>query len=193
MVTNTKTSKLQQLRDREEKADLPLKNTAKNLVFGEGNPDAKVMFIGEAPGKNEDLQGLPFIGSAGKILTKLIESIDLKREEVYITSILRYRPPKNRDPKPDEIVATQPFLDQQIKIIHPKIIVTLGRYSLKKFLPEAKIAQVHGISEKIKWQGMDLIIIPMYHPAAIIYNRKLQQTLEEDFKTIARQLANISN
>jgi uracil-DNA glycosylase family 4 len=178
---NNKQPQLDELRIREQAAELPLKETATNLVFGDGNPDADVMFIGEAPGKNEDLQGLPFVGSAGKILDKLIESAGLTRDQVYITSVLRYRPPKNRDPKPSEIEAVAPFLDEQIKIINPKIIATLGRHSLKKFLPDAKIAQVHGTPQKISWQGMDLIIFPLYHPAAVIYNRGLNKTLQEDF------------
>lgn len=181
--------KLAELR-KEQQADLPLKDTAQNLVFGEGNPNAEVLFIGEAPGRQEDETGQPFIGQAGKFLTKLIESIGLRREDVYITSVLRYRPPKNRDPKPFEIAATQPFLDAQIKIINPKIIVTLGRYSLAKFLPQAKIAQVHGQPQKIDWQGLELIIIPMYHPAAVLYRRNLQSTLEEDFKVIGKELEN---
>ena len=109
-------------------------------------------------------------------------------ENVYITSVLRYRPPKNRDPKPSEIGAVQPFLDEQIKIIKPKVIATLGRYSLKKFLLDAKIAQVHGQPQKIKWNGLNLTIIPLYHPAAVIYNRSLQKTLEEDFQTIRKVL-----
>lgn len=183
-----KLKKLQRLRLEEIAADLPLKDTATNIVFGEGSPDAQVFLLGEAPGRNEDLQGRPFVGSAGRILDKLIESIGLKRGDVYITSVLRYRPPRNRDPKPSEIASVQPFLDQQIKIIKPKIIATLGRYSLKKFLPDAKIAQVHGVPQKIKWQGLDLTIIPLYHPAAVIYNRNLQKTLEEDFKVIANKL-----
>ncbi len=181
---------LKVLQQKESKAALPLKDTALNLVFGEGNPDADIMFIGEAPGRQEDETGRPFIGSAGKILTKLIESIGLKREDVYITSVLRYRPPKNRDPKPEEIAAVQPFLDAQIKIIKPKIIVTLGRYSLRKFLPDTKIAKVHGKPQLVTWSQQPVTIIPMYHPAAIIYNRILQKTLEEDFKTISRELKN---
>jgi len=120
-----KAALLAKLKQEEIAADLPLKDTATNIVFGEGNPNSKVFFLGEAPGRNEDLQGLPFVGAAGKILTNLIESIGLKREDVYITSVLRYRPPKNRDPKPTEIAATKPFLDEQIKIIQPKLLPRL--------------------------------------------------------------------
>ncbi len=163
---------------------LPFADTATHLVFGEGSIDPKVLFLGEAPGKNEDLTGKPFIGSAGKLLSELIESIGLTREEVYITSVLQYRPPKNRDPKPLEIKQFEPYLDEQIKILDPKVIATLGRFSLAKFLPDAKIAEVHGKPHKIKWNQKEITIIPMYHPAAVLYRRNLQKTLEEDFQII---------
>ncbi len=178
----TKLEKLKQ----QVKADknLPFRDEATNLVFGEGPENPTVMLIGEAPGKNEDLTGRPFIGSAGKILVELIESVGLTREQVYITSVIQYRPPKNRDPKPQEIALFQPYVDQQIKLLNPKIIVTLGRFSLSKFLPNAKIAEVHGKPQEIIWEGLKLIIVPMYHPAAIIYNQKLKQTLKEDFQVI---------
>jgi DNA polymerase len=178
----TKLEKLKQ----QVKADknLPFREEATNLVFGEGPENPTVMLIGEAPGKNEDLTGRPFIGSAGKILVELIESVGLTREQVYITSVIQYRPPKNRDPKPQEIALFQPYVDQQIKLLNPKIIVTLGRFSLSKFLPNAKIAEVHGKPQEIIWEGLKLIIVPMYHPAAIIYNQKLKQTLKEDFQVI---------
>lgn len=168
--------------------NLPFRDEATNLVFGEGPENPTLMLIGEAPGKNEDLTGKPFIGSAGKILVELIESIGLTREEVYITSVIQYRPPKNRDPKPHEIALFQPYLDQQIKLLNPKIVVTLGRFSLSKFLPNEKIGEVHGKPQEIIWEGLKLIIIPMYHPAAIIYNQKLKQTLKEDFLIIKKYL-----
>ncbi len=168
--------------------NLPFVETANNLVFGAGSIDPKVLFLGEAPGKNEDLQGLPFIGSAGKILSELIESIGLTRDEVYITSVLQYRPPKNRDPKPAEIELFAPYLDEQIKILDPKVIITLGRFSLTKFLSNAKIGEVHGMPQKVKWNGKEIIIIPMYHPAAIIYNQKLKETLKKDFQIIKEYL-----
>lgn len=163
---------------------LPLKDTAANLVFGEGNPDAKIYFLGEAPGRMEDLSGKPFIGPAGKLLSKLLESISLKREDVYITSVLRYRPPQNRDPMPSEIEAFRPYVDREISIIGPKIIVTLGRFSLNKFLPDVKISAVHGKPQKINWQGKGIIIIPMYHPAAGLRSGAILETLKKDFQVI---------
>lgn len=179
--------KLAELKNKvENDKTLPFHAEATMLCFGEGSENPKVLFLGEAPGKNEDLTGRPFIGSAGKILTELIESVGLTREEVYITSVIQYRPPKNRDPKPEEIALFQPYVDQQIKLLNPKIIVTLGRFSLHKFLPNAKIGEFHGKPQEIIWEGLKLIIIPMYHPAAIIYNQKLKQTLKEDFLVIKK-------
>lgn len=184
-----KTILLRNLKDRVEKdLSLPFKDTATTLVFGEGSANPKILFIGEAPGKNEDLTGRPFIGSAGKILSELIESIGLTRDQVYITSVLQYRPPKNRDPKPEEIKLFAPYLDEQIKILDPKIIVTLGRFSLAKFLPEAKIAEVHGMPQNIKLNGKSVVVIPMYHPAAVIYRQNLKQTLKDDFQVIKKYL-----
>ncbi len=181
----SKKKKLEELRKRvEQDESLPFRSEAHNLVFGEGSEHPKLLLLGEAPGKNEDLTGRPFVGSAGKILDQLIENIGLTRDDVYITSVLQYRPPKNRDPKPKEIALFQPYLDEQIKILNPQIIVTLGRFSLAKFLPTAKIAEVHGKPQKVLWEGKEITIIPMYHPAAIIYNQKLKQTLKDDFQVI---------
>ncbi len=160
---------------------LPLRDTAINLVFGEGSLDPQIYFLGEAPGRHEDETGLPFVGQAGKLLTKLIESIGLKRSEVYITSIVRYRPPQNRDPKPSEIEAFKPYLDQEISILKPKIIATLGRFSLNKFLPETKISQVHGAPHSIIFNNQPLIIFPLYHPAAALRRKTFKQVLETDF------------
>lgn len=168
--------------------DLPLKETANNLVFGFGNPDAEILFLGEAPGKNEDLQGLPFIGAAGKVLDQLLQSINLKREDIFISSVVHFRPPKNRPPKPSEIKAFEKYVDEIIKIIDPKVIATLGNFSLKKFLPDKTISAVHGKAFEIEFQKKKRIIIPLYHPAAVLYKRDLQKTLEEDFKEICRLL-----
>jgi len=179
---------LDQLKQKMLSSDLPFKDTAKNLVFGEGNPDAKILFLGEAPGRNEDETGKPFIGQAGNILSQLLEGIGIKREDVFISSVLHYRPPKNRDPKPTEIEIESSFVDEQIKIIDPKIIIPLGRHSMKKFLPTETIGTTHGKPFKIKWNGIERIIIPMYHPAAVLYRRDLLKTLEEDFKKISEHL-----
>jgi uracil-DNA glycosylase len=163
---------------------LPFVDTASNLVFGQGDSDADFLFLGEAPGKNEDLTGIPFNGAAGKILNQSLEVAGLSREEVFITSVLMYRPPKNRDPKPEEIKLFEPYIDQLIQIIKPKVIVTLGRFSLNKFLPKAKISEVHGQPHKISWQGLKLTIVPMYHPASVLYRRNLEEILKEDFKLL---------
>ncbi|MCL5411126.1 MAG: uracil-DNA glycosylase [Patescibacteria group bacterium] len=156
------------------------------LVFGEGNSDAEVLFIGEAPGFWEDLKGRPFVGNAGKLLDKLIESIGLKREEVYITNVVKCRPPENRDPLPNEIEAYAPYLNHQIEIIRPKIVVTLGRYSLNKFLPNARISEVHGRPVRVG----DIIVTPMYHPAAALRSGAVMEALKEDFLVIREVLKN---
>ncbi|PIS14112.1 uracil-DNA glycosylase [Candidatus Shapirobacteria bacterium CG09_land_8_20_14_0_10_47_13] len=161
-----------------------LYKTATNPVPGEGNPEAEVMFIGEAPGYFEDLQGRPFVGQAGKLLDKLLQSIKLSREEVFICNMLRHRPPENRDPLPEEIKACEVFLDDQIKIINPKVIVTLGRFSMNKFLPGEYISNVHGQARYVDFAGQRYIIIPMYHPAAALRNGAVMDKLVADFKKI---------
>lgn len=183
-----KDKKLQTLRKKEEQASLPLKETAHTLVFGDGNSDAEVFLLGEAPGRNEDLQGLPFIGQAGRVLDELLAIADLKREEIFITSVLHYRPPKNRDPKPQEIAAFQPFIDEQIKIIEPKIIVTLGRISMRKFLPDAGISEAHGKPYQITINKKNITVFPMYHPAAALYRRQLLDVIKDDFKKLGSLL-----
>lgn len=218
-----------------------LAQNAKNLVFGAGDPNADIIFIGEAPGKHEDDQGEPFVGSAGKFLDEMLADNHLLRSQVYITNIVKYRPPNNRDPEPSEKTVFWPYLLRQISIIQPKIVVTLGRHSMTCFLPNAKISEMHGQPKRIKWgygygngvvggQGVDgvqgsnekqtnrtestmsearkqmtqqsatgnvgvssfageqdiatLVILPLYHPAAALYNGSLRQTLKEDFKNI---------
>lgn len=161
-------------------------------VVGQGNHYAHIVFIGEAPGKNEALTGRPFCGAAGKILDNLLESVGIKREDVYITNIVKDRPPGNRDPLPEEIEFYAPFLDKQINIIQPKAIATLGRFSMeyimKKFglISELKsISQIHGHIFKTNPLSENLItIIPLYHPAAAIYNQHLKTVLIEDFKSL---------
>ncbi len=146
-------------------------------VPGEGNPDAKVIFIGEAPGFFEDQQGLPFVGNAGKHLNKLLAKIDLSREDVFIANVVKHRPPENRDPTPGEIAACNIWLEMQLAVINPKVIVTLGRWSLGHFLPNEKISQVHG--RPLRARGR--IILPLYHPAAALRNGAVARVLEEDF------------
>ncbi len=162
-------------------------------VIGEGNIDADILFIGEAPGRNEAKTGRPFCGAAGKTLDALLESIDLKRDDIYISNIVKDRPPENRDPTPEEIAVYGPFLDRQIEIIEPKVIATLGRYSmqyiLQKFgIESPTIGEAHGKSYVVDASYGPIHIIPQYHPAAAIYNRSLIDTLKEDFKIIPKYL-----
>jgi DNA polymerase len=149
------------------------------------------MFIGEAPGKQEDLEGEPFIGSAGKFLTELLETIELKRTEVFIANVLKHRPPNNRDPEPSEIEACWPFLAQQIEIIRPALIVFLGRHALNRFFPEAKISEVHGQAFRKNWQNREQVFLALYHPAAALYNGSMRSTLHEDFSKIPALLKKI--
>lgn len=160
-----------------------------NVVFGSGNPKSKILFIGEAPGKKEDETGMPFVGSSGRILDKMLESINLKREDVYITNICKCHPPENRDPLPEEIQACFPWLEKQIEIIKPEIIVTLGKFALNSFLPNAKISEVHGeiITIEIPRIGKQKLF-PLHHPAAARINKKTRALFEEDFKKIPKLL-----
>ncbi|OGY25055.1 MAG: hypothetical protein A2Y57_02795 [Candidatus Woykebacteria bacterium RBG_13_40_7b] len=169
---------LESLKDkfRKEK-NLPLVKNVDDFVFGEGDLNAKVMLIGEAPGFWEDKLKRPFVGPAGKLLDKLINEVGLKREEVYISNMVKARPPENRDPTTEEIKSYENFLDYEIEIINPKLIVTLGRFSLLKFLPSEKISQVHG---KIFILGGRLIL-PMYHPAAALRSTAVLESLRDDF------------
>lgn len=159
-----------------------LAKQATNLVMGDGNPNADILFIGEAPGKNEDEQGLPFVGAAGKFLNEMLQTIGMERQDVYISNIVKYRPPNNRDPLPEEKAAFWPYLLRQIKVIEPKLIVTLGRHSMEYFLPNCRISQVHG---QPKRRG-DLVIMPLFHPAAALYNGSMRETLLEDFERIPK-------
>ena len=160
---------------------------ATQLVFGDGNPDAEIVFIGEAPGKNEDLQGKPFVGAAGKFLDEMLKMIGLKRADIYITNIVKYRPPNNRDPFPDEKEAFLPYLQAQLDVIQPKIVVTLGRHSLNCFLPDLQISQVHGQPKRYKGR----VFMPLFHPAAALYNGSMKQTLIDDFAKIPLVLKKI--
>ncbi len=155
----------------------PLHLARRKAVPGEGPANAEIMFIGEAPGFHEDVQGRPFVGAAGQFLDELLEGIGLKREEVYITNVIKCRPPGNRDPEPEELAACAPYLDRQIQAIHPKVIVTLGRFSMAKFVPNAKISQIHGRPFKVRGQ----LVVPMYHPAAALHQPSLRRVVEADF------------
>jgi uracil-DNA glycosylase family 4 len=163
--------------------DLPLQES--NLVFGEGNLDCDVMFIGEAPGANEDRLGRPFVGRGGQLVDTMIEGLGWKRADTYITNIVKRRPPENRDPFPQEIEAYKPYLTKQIEIIKPKLIVTLGRFAMNYFVPDAKISRDHGRPLNIDGQK----IFPVYHPAAALRSTEMMNVLREDFKKIPKVLA----
>jgi DNA polymerase len=165
-----------------------LAQQATQLVFGEGSPNADIVFIGEAPGKNEDVQGQPFVGAAGKFLNEMLEGIGLKRDDVYITNIVKYRPPNNRDPLPDEKAAFLPFLQAQLEAIKPKLVITLGRHSMDSLLPGLQISKVHGQPKRYHGQ----VYLPLFHPAAALYNGGMRQTLIDDFQKIPKVLAAIN-
>jgi uracil-DNA glycosylase family 4 len=156
-----------------------------NAVPGEGAEDADIMFIGEAPGWHEDQQGRPFVGPAGKFLDELLGLIGLKREQVYITNVIKTRPLQNRDPLPQEIVNCRPWLDRQIEIIRPKMIVTLGRYSMALFFPGKSISKIHGTAEKRD----GILYYAMYHPAAALHQQSLRETIKADMLKIPQLLA----
>jgi DNA polymerase len=171
-----------------------LKATATQAVPGDGNPHAEVVFIGEAPGKNEDIQGVPFIGAAGKFLAEMLESIKMKREDIYITNVVKYRPPNNRDPEPAEKEACQEWLHEELLAIKPKLIVFLGRHAMSNFFPAEKISAVHGKLLKKKITGFPTeYFLPLYHPAAALYNGGLRQELLNDFQKIPLALKKISS
>lgn len=162
-------------------------------VIGEGSHSARIMFVGEAPGQNEAKTGRPFCGRAGKILDALLQEIGIDRKDVYVTNIVKDRPPGNRDPLPDEIALYAPFLDRQIRIIQPAVIATLGRFSMQYVMSRYglefeldSISRIHGQIFSTNIEGNDTKVIPLYHPAAAIYNQQLLDTLKEDFKALAK-------
>lgn len=164
---------------------------ATQLVMGDGNVDAEIVFIGEAPGKNEDEQGIPFVGASGHFLNEMLAAASMDRNDVYITNIVKYRPPNNRDPKPDEKVAFWPYLLRQLQIIDPKIVITLGRHSMEYFLPGMKIGQVHGEPKRVPFGDTHLVVLPLFHPAAALYNGSLRQTLIDDFTRVPQIIQQI--
>jgi uracil-DNA glycosylase family 4 len=157
---------------------LPLRES--NLVFGEGNPNCEVMFIGEAPGFNEDRLKRPFVGRAGQLLDDLIKEIGWRREDVYITNVVKRRPPENRDPSPEEIDAYAPYLTKQIEIINPKVIVAVGRFAMNYFLPEAKITRDHGKVFRVGGR----LVVPIFHTAAALRSAEMMNQLREDFRKL---------
>ncbi|MCX7995817.1 MAG: type-4 uracil-DNA glycosylase [candidate division WOR-3 bacterium] len=179
-------------------AKCPLHRTRINPVPGEGNPNAKIMLIGEAPGANEDRTGRPFCGDAGKVLDELLTVAGLKREEAFIGNILKCRPPNNRDPRIDEIIVCTPYLERQIEIIKPQIICTLGNYAtafiLKKFGLKDKIlgiSRIHGKIFETESSYGKIKIIPMYHPAVAVYNVNMKKVLKKDFEILTGQIGSL--
>ncbi|MFB0567516.1 MAG: type-4 uracil-DNA glycosylase [Candidatus Bathyarchaeia archaeon] len=165
----------------------------KKAVLGEGNLDAAVMFIGEAPGYWEDVKGQPFVGAAGKLLDEMLSRVGFSRGEVYITNVVKCRPPENRDPLPSEIKTCTPYLDRQIRMIEPKFIVTLGRHAASYILPKAgfetgSITKIHGRVYEANLVGLKVFIIPMYHPAAALYKAKYKDGLDRDFQLLRFEL-----
>jgi DNA polymerase len=175
----------------------PLKDAANNLVFGKGNPNAEILFIGEAPGAKEDEAGIPFVGKAGKDLDKELNKIGLTLEDVYIANILKYRPPKNRDPTPIEIENHTPYLVKQIEIIKPKYVCTLGNFSTKYVLANGDVKlmkkiegvdSLHGIPKEIEFRGEMITVFPLHHPSSIIYSKDRRKWFSEDFEKLERLL-----
>ena len=187
-----KQKKLEELNNYwQENCQCELRKTATRAVLGQGNASSEIVFIGEAPGKKEDEEGVPFVGSAGKFLSELLDSIGLKREDIYITNIVKYRPPGNRDPEPKEKEDCNEWLINELKIISPKLIVFLGRHAMSRFFPELKISEAHGklIIKKFPEFEEKLHFLPLYHPAAALYNGSMRDILIKDFKKISKVLS----
>jgi uracil-DNA glycosylase len=179
---------LQQLNQKLESfyKKLPLVDTKEDIIPGEGVSSASILMIGEAPGYHETVERRPFVGRSGKLLRKVIDEVGLDLKDIYISNIVKARPPDNRDPLPVEIKAFKPFLDEEIKIIDPKLIVTLGRYSMYKFLPNVKISAVHGRLHRVEWDSKIRFVLPMYHPAAALRGTKVKDMFTDDFKKIKK-------
>lgn len=183
MTKDEKQKRLEEIaKEIEETGGGPLKALGINAVPGEGSPEAEIMFIGEAPGFHENEQRRPFVGQAGKLLRKALATNGWREDEVYITNVIKFRPPENRDPYPAEIEFFKPFLDRQIETIAPKVIVTLGRYSMHKFIGEGvSISRIHGQPRKVEWNGKIIIVFPMFHPAAALRGTGVMNQFLEDF------------
>jgi uracil-DNA glycosylase family 4 len=164
-----------------------LSRSRTNAVPGEGPANARIMFIGEGPGFHEDHQGRPFVGASGQYLEQLLSTINLRREQVYIANVVKCRPPGNRDPLPDEIVACREYLDRQLALIKPSVVVTLGRFSMERFFPGQTISRIHGKAKRVG----DVFYLPLYHPAAALRRPDWRQEMEQDFRRIPELLAEL--
>lgn len=199
-MMNLKQQQLDEIRQKilDDKVTPDLAEQATQLVFGTGNPDADIVFIGEAPGKKEDETGQPFVGASGRFLDEMLASVDLQRDDIYITNIVKYRPPENRDPKPEEKKVFLPYLQSQLEVIAPKVVITLGRHSTNCFLPDLQISKSHGQPKRVKLQFksssdvLEVVILPLYHPAAALYNGGMRDTLMEDFSAIPALIKKIT-
>jgi uracil-DNA glycosylase family 4 len=165
----------------------PLHLGRTHAVPGDGPPNADIMFIGEGPGFHEDQSGRPFVGAAGNFLTELLQAIGVDRKDVYITNVVKCRPPGNRDPEPGEISACEDYLDRQIELIDPKVIVTLGRFSMARWFPSARISRIHGEARQVGRR----LIVPMFHPAAALHQPSLRQSVVDDFKKLPGYVARV--
>lgn len=175
-----------------KECECELKKTATQAVKGVGSANAEIIFIGEAPGKKEDETGEPFVGAAGKFLNEMLGAINFKREDIYITNIVKYRPPNNRDPLPEEKSACREWLLEEIKLISPKLIVFLGRHAMNNFFPDQKISEAHGKLLIKKFNGISTkYFFPLYHPAAALYDGGMREILIADFKKIPKVLKEI--
>ncbi len=175
-----------------EECKCELKKTATQAVPGVGSPDAEIIFIGEAPGKSEDEMGIPFVGAAGKFLDEILAVISLKREEIYITNIVKYRPPNNRDPEPSEKASCREWLLEELKIISPKLIIFLGRHAMNNFFPDLQISGAHGkLLIKVFKNLPTKYFFPLYHPAAALYDGSMREVLIADFRKIPKVLEKI--
>lgn len=182
-----KRTQLQNLKKRmQEDMTLPLRDGATQLVFGEGDPDSYFYFLGEAPGFWEDQKGRPFVGNAGQLLDSTLESVGFKREEIYISNVVRFRPPNNRDPLPEEISAFAPYIDQEIEIVNPKVIITLGRFSMGKFFRLEKISRIHGKPKAVSWKDRQIVVVPMFHPSAALRSPEVMAQFKKDFTLLPR-------
>jgi len=193
-------NKPEELKKLKEEAEnnkaLPLRAGATQLVFGGGNPESELFFLGEAPGFFEDQKGIPFVGRAGQLLDQTLLEVGIKRDDIWISNVLYFRPPENRDPLPEELDAFRPYVDRQIEIIDPKVIITLGRFSMGKFLFGAKISAVHGQPKWISFGGKKRVLIPMYHPAAALRSTNITTAFKHDFEAIPKvinKLARLDN
>lgn len=170
-----------------------LRKTATQAVPGNGNASAEIVFIGEAPGRSEDQKGVPFVGAAGKFLDEMLAAINLKREDIYITNVVKYRPPNNRDPLPEEKSACREWLLGELEIISPKLIIFLGRHAMNNFFPDLQISSAHGKLLIKKFNGMQTkYFFPLYHPAAALYDGSMREVLLADFKKIPKVLKEIA-